>query len=549
MAIGTSTPERECPDICSWSLFSGQYDEQRPVLIDAVNPSRFITKATAIHMVASLACAFRPDSTVCLHLSNDITYPLLYLAILASNARWVGTNVAYTAAELTHIFKTSRTEYVITDAEHFDAARLAVDGSGTNAEIILWTDILANPHQNDLPTLVKPSSSAGRQTSTCQRTVHDLQHNGTLEDLTAALRLVDANSIATLMSTSGTTGLPKMAARTHKAHVLESLAMEDNNACKPYDVIRLFCTPIFHAFSSPEMLINSLRSGYKSYFLKRFDPIIFPNKIEEFGITEIYAPPPMLSLLHNKPESHSKIQSLRGIYTGGAPFAPELRARFLSIYDNNPYPPHIRQVWGLTEGGWMATFKHPINDQTGAVGNLIPGYKMKVSTSGEHASKLEDGTKVGVLYVKGPQLMTGYLGNPKATTDAFDEDGWLNTGDIGYMRDSKVYLVDRAKDLIKVNGWQVAPSEIEDGLLKSAKVKDTAVIGVGHGLREHPLAFVVPSDETVTEEGLKAFLLTRLTRYKVSSLEVRFVELGDIPKSVSGKILKKDLRQRVAHLY
>jgi acyl-CoA synthetase (AMP-forming)/AMP-acid ligase II len=386
MAIGTSAPGREYPDICSWTLFSQEYDEQRPVLIDAVNPSRFITKAKAIQMIASLAGVFRPDSTVCLHLANDITYPLLFLAILASNARWLGTNIAYTAAELTHIFRTSRTEYVITDAEHYKAARAAVDASGTDAEIVLWTDILANPNQSNLPTLVK--ASAVRQTFMTQRNIYDLQHNGTLANLASALRNVNGNSIATLMSTSGTTGLPKMAARTHKAHVLESLAMEDKNSEKPYHVTRLFCTPIFHAFSSPEMLINSLRTGSKSYFMKRFDIVLFPEKIAEFGITEIYAPPPMLALLHNKPETHSKIQSLRGIYTGGAPFAPELRARFLSIFDDNPNPPHIRQVYGMTEGGWFCTFKHPINDQTGAIADSQSMHLMDISTTITSVAKM-----------------------------------------------------------------------------------------------------------------------------------------------------------------
>lgn len=548
MAIGNTIPERECPDICSWTLFSGDYDMQKPVLIDAANPSRYVTKATAIQMVASLAGAFRPDSTVCLHLVNDITYPLLFLAILASNARWVGTNTAYTATELTHIFRTSQTDYVITDSEHFDAARSAVYDSGMDAEVILWSDLLARPCLNGLPARAK--AFAGRQTSTGQRNVYDLQHDGTLEDLISSLRSIDVNNTAALASTSGTTGLPKMAARTHKAHVLESLAMEDNNSAKPYPVVRLFCTPIFHAFSSPEMLINSLRTGLKSYFMKRFDIVSFPANIEKYSITEIYAPPPMLSMLFNRPETHIQIQSLRGIFSGGAPFAPELRARFLGIFKENSDPPHIRQVFGMTEGGWMASFKYPIDDQTGSVGNILPGYRMKMLTTGEHASTLDDGTAVGKLYVKGPQLMTGYLGNPKASAEAFDDDGWLDTGDIGHLRDSKVYLVDRAKDLIKVNGWQVAPAELEDALLKFDNVMDVAVIGVGKDTEEHPLAFVVRSnDETVTEAALKAFLLNRLTRYKVAKIEYSFVPQNDIPKSISGKILKKELRQRVAGKY
>ncbi|SMQ53606.1 unnamed protein product [Zymoseptoria tritici ST99CH_3D7] len=543
-----------CPNIVSFAL-SGDYDETRPILIDAANPARSINKARAIQLIASLTGAFKPGSTVVLHLTNDITYPILYMAILASGCRWVGSNTTYTASELEHIFNTSKADYIITDQEHLETIRAAVGNSGTLAEMILFADILENPHAECLPSASSPLdcgakngeslASSGldlhRTDSFNFRTLYDLQHDGTPVELFAALETIDIDSTAVMMSTSGTTGMPKIATRTHRAMVLEAINIEDNNAAKPYPVRRLFCTPIFHGFSAPEMLINSLRLGLTNFFMKRFNPVVFPENVYKYGITEIFAPPAMLALIVNRPESHALVQTLEAVYTGGAILMPELRRQFLALFTT---PPIVFVVYGMTEGGWFSVSKYPHNDNTNSVGHVVPGTEVKVLHSGEHASTLTDGTAIGLILVKSEHLMTGYESNPQATAEHFHEDGWLNTGDIGYLRDGKIYLVDRAKDLIKVNGWQVAPAEIEDALLMSADVKDAGVIGVGEGLEEHPLAFVVRTHEGVTEEGLKKHLLTRLTKYKVMSTRVEFIDA--IPKSISGKILKKDLRKMMA---
>jgi acyl-CoA synthetase (AMP-forming)/AMP-acid ligase II len=537
-----STP---CPNIVSYAL-SGDHDETRPVFTDAANPLRTINKTRAIELIAGLTDVFQPGSTVVLHLANDITYPILYMAILASGCRWVGTNVAYTACELEHIFRTSKADYVITDQEHLEIVRAATGGSGTQAETILFADILANPHANDLPRPSPPIRCGANRDNDASfnfRTLHDLQHNGTPDALFAAIETIDVDSIAVLMSTSGTTGPPKMATRTHRAMVLEAIAVEDNHSAKPYEVRRLFCTPIFHGFSAPDMIINGLHLGLNNVFMKRFNPIAFPEKIAEFQITEIFAPPPMLSILVNSPVSHPLIQTIEAVYTGGAPLAPELRKQFLNLFTTSS-PPIVFPVYGMTEGGWFSVCKYPYNDTTGSVGHIVPGCEVKILSTGEHASTLNDGTQVGPIFVKSGTIMTGYEGNPKATAETFDDPGWLNTGDIGHVKDGKIYLVDRAKDLIKVNGWQVAPAEIEDALLMSSDVKDAGVIGHGEGLKEHPLAFVVRANERVTEEALKEHLLTRLTRYKVMSCQIEFIDV--IPKSISGKILKKDLRKMMA---
>ena len=479
-------------------------------------------------------------------------YPILTLAVYASKCRWTGTNIAYTATELEHHFRLSATQYVITSVEHLDTVQAATKKINAPIEIIVFSDLLTESiHKSadgacsmlaakeNIDKLRGTHGAEMETHGTSFRRLHDLLRDIHPNAMFAGVRDIDVGSVAALMSTSGTTGLPKMASRTHRALVLETLAIEDSNAIKPYEIRRLYCTPIFHGFSAPEMIFNALRLGQKTYFMKRYDDTLFPQKVHEYQITETAAPPPMLLRLFQTPMAREKLQSLRTVFTGGAPLAPELRAKFLSIFH---IPPRITQVWGMTEGSWFTTFKFPEDDETGSVGRPIPGCEIKVSD--QHTTKLANGLLAGELYIRGPFLMIGYLGDVQATASAFSNDGWLKSGDIGYVQDGKVYLIDRVKDLIKVNGWQVAPAELENALLQSPGVQDAAVIGVGQGIDEHPLAFVVPTNTNATAQSIKDHLSERLTRYKTAKCEIRFTTV--IPKSISGKILKKELRKQAA---
>ena len=457
------------------------------MLIDASDPCRFISRRTAIDLVAGLAGAFAKQSTVCLHIPNDVLYPVLVLGILASQCQWTGSNPAYTQHELAHHFRTSDTKYVVTLLEHVETVEAAVREVNSKIEIIIFTDVLQDQHRQGAarrspdPTHDHHLVVGGNANGAVHMTLHDLIDTPNISKLRKQLKSVSKDDVAALQSTSGTTGLPKMAARTHGAIMQETNVIEDNNSAKPYEVRRLLCTPIFHAFSTPEMIFNPLRLGYTTYFMGRFDDT-FAQKVHDFGVTETAAPPPMLMRLQQQTEVHHLLQSLRLIFCGGAPLAPELRTRMLQIFKE---PPRIVQVWGMTEGGWFSTFKYPEDDATGSVGRIIPGYEIKMSS--EDLVKMSDGGVAGHLLVKGPQMMTGYLSNSLASEEAFS-DGWLRSGDIGYIEDGKIYLVDRAKDLIKVNGWQVAPAELEAALLQSPDILDAAAIGIGNGLEEHPMA-------------------------------------------------------------
>jgi hypothetical protein len=174
------------------------------------------------------------------------------------------------------------------------------------------------------------------------------------------------------------------------------------------------------------------------------------------------------------------------------------------------------------------------------------GCRRLVDKSGQAIT--EEGVN-GEIHIHCPHPMKGYLNNATATAEAFTADGWIRTGDVGYIRDGKWYVVDRTKDLIKVRGWQVSPVEIEAVLLEHPSITDAAVIGVPaqDGTGEVPIAFVVKRDETLQEKSIQDFLVDRLARYKGVD-EVIFVDT--IPRNPTGKILRRVLRDArgVPHL-
>ena len=336
-------------------------------------------------------------------------------------------------SELNHHLRTSNTRYVVTLPKQLRVVEGAVQTLGSKAEVILFTELLMDMPEVDTSHLRLPSARSYRCNSVptneddlkTYRNLHHPMGGASEHNLQSQLSEVSANEIAALMSTSGTTGLPKTAARTHLAMILESKAIEDDKTAKPYEVRRLFCTPIFHAFSAPEMLINPLRLGYATYFTRLFDDT-FAQKVHDFGITEIAAPPPLLMSLLQQADAHRLLQNLRLIFSGEAPLVADLRSKVLEIFERTP---RIVHIWGMTEGGWFSTFKYPEDDAGGSVGRAVPGCEVKMNLA--DLIEIADRHAAGEILLKGPKMMTGYLGNAQATEEAFTEDGWLKTGDVG----------------------------------------------------------------------------------------------------------------------
>ena len=203
---------------------------------------------------------------------------------------------------------------------------------------------------------------------------------------------------------------------------------------------------------------------------------------------------------------------------------------------------HVIQGYGLTETS-PVTHKgslDPAEDRTGTIGTPLPGTECRLvdPESGEDVAVAERGE----VWIRGPQVMRGYLNNEEATTATVDEDGWLHTGDIGVVDEDGFYrIVDRLKELIKYKGYQVAPAELEALIITHPDVSDVAVIGVpDEEAGELPKAYVVPGDGFDPDE-LMGWVAEQVAPQK----RIRLVEtIDEIPKSPSGKILRRKLTER-----
>lgn len=285
----------------------------------------------------------------------------------------------------------------------------------------------------------------------------------------------------------------------------------------------------------------------KTVFLSRFETKLFLSCIEKYQITSLILVPPIVVLLAKDPlVDQYNLSSLREIYAGAAPLQSDTE---MAVYKRLPGIKAIRQGYGMSEGLSLTLPAIPSSDgvvklKQGSVGSVPKGIDIKVNDV--DTGMILGPNKPGELCFRGEQMMKGYYRNERATKEAFDEDGFLHSGDIGYYdTDGFFYIVDRLKELIKYNGYQVPPAELEAILLTHPKIKDAAVIGLpNEASGELPLAFVVKQEGVdVTEKEIQDFVATNVSNSKRLRGGVRFLE--EIPKNASGKILRRVLRELV----
>lgn len=304
------------------------------------------------------------------------------------------------------------------------------------------------------------------------------------------------------------------------------------------------CLPVFHTFAAQISLVQPLRLGITTYFLPRFDLGTFTEAVSAFEITDTAIVPPIVTALLRLPRGHVCLKSLRYVLCAGAPIAASLQSKLYHYLHPNAT---IGQVWGATEVGWVTMFAHDEKDQSGSIGTLLPGIELKLidSDSGRISTDLIHGEAL----IRSPSIFSAYLDNSKATASAFDDEGFYYTGDRVYVKDNKLYIDGRIKETMKVNGWQVSPTELETILLQHPGIADVAVAGVNSTNKEglevtHPRAYVVkersegfPIDQRLTETEIKAFVASRLVSYKRLTGGVVFVDA--IPRNPTGKILRR----------
>ncbi|KAF0934699.1 hypothetical protein E2562_026445 [Oryza meyeriana var. granulata] len=348
---------------------------------------------------------------------------------------------------------------------------------------------------------------------------------------------------------SGTTGLPKGVVLTHKS-LVSSMAQqvdgENPNLHMGEGDVALCVLPLFHIFSLNSVLLCAVRAGAAVMLMPKFEMGAMLEGIERWRVTVAAVVPPLvLALAKSTVVERHDLSSIRIVLSGAAPLGKELedalRARVPQAI--------FGQGYGMTEAGPVLSMcpafaKEPTPAKSGSCGTVVRNAELKVVDPDTGFSLGRN--LPGEICIRGPQIMKGYLNDPEATAVTIDVEGWLHTGDIGYVDDDdEVFIVDRVKELIKFKGFQVPPAELESLLIAHPFIADAAVVPQKDDVAgEVPVAFVVPAaDSDITEESIKEYISKQVVFYKRLH-RVHFTHA--IPKSASGKILRKELRAKLA---
>jgi long-chain acyl-CoA synthetase len=331
----------------------------------------------------------------------------------------------------------------------------------------------------------------------------------------------DPEALAVLLYTAGSSGEPKAAMLTHRAllshlHNVASLQVLDRD-----DVV-LAVLPLFHVFGLNAVLGSWVMSGARLVVMNGFDG--FDEVLAAEKITNLPVVPPILARILDDERAVTNLGSVTKVVSGAAPLSVDLREQFTARTGLR-----VEQGYGLTEAapGVTATFGRNALGH-GHVGRPLPGVEVRIGDGTEP-------TEPGEIWIRGPTMFSGYWPDGSGGPDA---DGWFATGDVGYMIDGELFLVDRSRELIIVNGFNVYPAEVEEAIAELPEVESVAVIGRPHWRTgEQVVAFVTGAGLGVA--AINEHCATRLAKFKRPS-QVWIVE--ELPRGIAGKVRKGVLR-------
>ncbi len=442
-------------------------------------------------------------------LPNLPEYAVIFHGVATVGGTSTTINPTYTGEEINHQLVDSEARLLVTIPLFLEAALEGVEGTAVEEVFVLGEAEGATP----FAVLLDAEPLAGEA---------DIDPN---EDLVV------------LPYSSGTTGLPKGVMLTHTnlaanlAQVEHLISHEDGDA-----VIAVL--PFFHIYGMQVLMNLVVGDGGTVITMPRFDLEEFLRLIQDHRVAHAYVVPPIVLALAKHPMvDQFDLSSLKRVFSGAAPLGAEVAQEASARIGCE-----VVQGYGMTELS-PVTHATPVGGfKPGSIGVTISNTESRVvdPDTGRDLGLDEDGE----LWIRGPQVMKGYLNNPEATAITIDEDGWLHTGDIGHIdADDHFFIVDRLKELIKYKGFQIAPAELEALLLTHPAIADAAVIPIpDEEAGEVPKAFIVLRPEhDVSEQEVQGFVAGHVAHYK-QIREVEFVD--EIPKSASGKILRRLLRDR-----
>ena len=527
MSFTSPFPDVSIPDVPVFDyLFDGitETERQRVAFIDAqtgtVTTYGELVDQIEVFAANLVARGINVGDVIGLLSPNSTAFAVAYHGILRAGATATTFNVLSTAAEIARQMLDSGARMMLTVVEFRDKAEAASAQIGLAPHEVVTLD--------DDSLRFKPAVR-----------------------LTGTANFHPANHLAVLPYSSGTTGLPKGVMLTHRNLVANAAQVQPLGIVGSDDVV-LAVLPFFHIYGMSVLLTASLVPRATLVVMPSFDLAAFLGAIQDCRCTKAFIVPPVAVALAKHPIVDSyDLSSLEVLMCGAAPLDAEVAGAVsarLSVV--------VRQGFGMSELSGVG-HSMPVDGGREAVGTVaqlnscgwtLPNTvsKLVVPETGIEIAVPERGlSTTGELLIKGPNVMLGYLGNDDATAQTIDADGFLHTGDLACVdADGCVYIVDRLKELIKYKGYQVAPAELEALLLTHPAIADAAVVpakDAGSG-EEIPKAFVVtqPSASLTSAEVIE-FVAENVAPYK----KIREVEFTTfIPKSASGKILRKDLRKR-----
>jgi acyl-CoA synthetase (AMP-forming)/AMP-acid ligase II len=488
-----------------------------PCLVNGLNNDTVLYKDFGARVGAAQrgfrALGIGKGNVVGLHLPNCPEYIIAFNALASLGAVVTTSNPAYSPTELTHQFRDSGAELVVTIPALEGVVREAANKTlGMKASSVV--------------TLGSPGASFLTEDVTAAAALRALP----------AIEAVDGPStLFCLPYSSGTTGLPKGVRLSHSnltvnlEQSLVALKMQPTEAI-------LAVLPFYHIYGITCLMGMPLLQGASVVTLPKFDPPQFLGTIQKYKCGFLFIVPPIISFLAKHPLVGSfDLSHVRSIFSGAAPLDGDTQT---AVERRFPLA-SVRQGYGMTECSPIATSEGwaPTEKRAGSIGKPLPDTQCRVVDAADATRILPPGkANVGELQVKGPQVMMGYHNNARATEDTLLPGGWLRTGDMVYQdQDGFYFVVDRIKELIKVKGFQVAPAELEGLLLGHPLVYDAAVVAkADERSGEVPVAFVVSKAAmlkgmgkaveaaalpALTADAVKAFISGKVAEYKQLCVE------------------------------
>ncbi|KAF8523463.1 AMP binding protein [Hysterangium stoloniferum] len=543
----SSYPRISIPECSIFTqVFNNNHDPQLRGYIDS--PSGYtLSHGDTRYRSLQFAWALRnilgqkKGDTMAIFSPNSTAWPIVLLGGLAAGLRVTTINSSYIPPEVKYQLEDSKAYHILTHPRLVETAKAALKLMG-----------VAEPEvKRRIVSMELSDKQAGLDG---YRHLQELLNKGQLEH-EERFDNKAAQETALLCYSSGTTSRSKGAELSHY-NIVSVICMAERRAnfLGPNGPVMLSVLPFYHIYGLVLLVLLPFYCGTPQVIMSQFNPDTFCANIERYKATVALVVPPILVTLANHPAVDKyDMKTLRTLFCSAAPLGQGLTMAVRRRLQARGIDVMISQGWGLTEMSPTCTFQNPEDwyNKIGSVGTLVSNVEARLVLDDGQTDAAEG--ESGEIWVRGPNVMKGYLNNPTATRDAITSDGWFKTGDMALVdEDGYFTIVDRKKELIKYKGFQVAPAELEGILLTHPDIVDAGVIGIYSeaDATEFPRAYVVPKSiitrETPAEQELFAVGVEKWIRDKVAHhkyLRGGVVIVDNIPKSAAGKILRKELRE------